>query len=178
MVFDLPPLRIALYFTLGIFSIILFCLSAARLHYTTHLPVGDPLNNGQNFYDPIVAEILVTTIMTVPWCIFIIFCIHKRSENRLVSTFRGELIGLAMLWLFWLLGAAIASSIWGDLSFCQQYEACRILTALVAFSWLGWLTITMILAVSLLFSLANKALLEPLHGRWDPRTSTYRDSRA
>lgn len=30
-------------------------------------------------------------------------------ENRLVSTFRGELIGLAILWLFWLIGAAVAS---------------------------------------------------------------------
>ena len=62
---------------------------------------------------------------------------------------------------------------WGDLSFCFHYRACRLLTVLVAFSWLGWIVITVILAVNLLFSLANKALMEPLHGRWDPRTSHY-----
>ena len=40
---------------------------------------------------------------------FRIHSIHKRAEHRLVSTFRGELIGLGILWLFWLVGAAVAS---------------------------------------------------------------------
>lgn len=76
MAFDLPPLRIALYFTLvsvsqsigyecvilmcillqAIFSLILFGLSAARLHYTTHLPRGDPLNGGKDFYGSLFTE--------------------------------------------------------------------------------------------------------------------------
>jgi hypothetical protein len=175
---DFPLIRLFLYFTLGLFSIVLFCLCAARLHYTTHLPGGDPLNGGAAFYDPIVVELLFTTIMTVPWCIFIMHSIHKRAENRLVSTFRGELIGLSILWLFWLVGAAIASSMWGDLTFCQSFHACRLLSALVAFSWLGWIVITAILGVNILFSFANKALKEPLHGRWDPRTSHYYDNHA
>jgi len=176
MLFDLPPARIALYSALGVFSCVLFGLSAARLYYTTHLPSGDPLNDGNNFYDPIIVELLFTTILTVPWSIFIIHSIHKRAEHRLVSTFRGELIGLSFLWIFWLVGASIASSMWGNLSYCFQYGACRLLAALVSFSWLGWLTITIILVVNLLFSFANKALLEPLHGRWDPRTSRYYDN--
>jgi len=67
---------------------------------------------------------------------------------------------------------------WGDLSPCHNYHACRLLSALVAFSWLGWVTLTAILAVNILFSFANKALMEPLHGRWDPRISHYRDSSA
>lgn len=71
MVFDLPYLRLVLYSVLvsapdadetlilttimmrrvqGIFSIVLLGLSAARLHYTTHLPPGDTLNGGNNFY--------------------------------------------------------------------------------------------------------------------------------
>jgi len=178
MPFELPPLRIALYISLIVFSLVLFGLSAARLYYTTHLPFGDPLNGGADFYDPIVAELLFTTIMTVLWSMFIIHSIHKRAESRLVSTFRGELIGLAILWIFWLVGAAIATSIWGDLSFCNEYRACRILTALVAFSWIGTIVITIILAVNMLFSFANNALMEPLHGRWDPRTSHYYDGRA
>ncbi|TFK37283.1 hypothetical protein BDQ12DRAFT_653179 [Crucibulum laeve] len=178
MAFDLPPLRIALYGTLALFSLVLFGLSAARLRYTTHLPPGDPLNGGTPFYDPIVAEILFTTLMTMAWSIFIIHAIHKRAEHRFVSRFRDEIIGLAILWLFWIIGAGIATSIWGDLSFCQEFRACRILTALVAFCWLGWIILTIILGVTLLFAFANRAFVEPLHGRWDPRASHYRDSRA
>jgi hypothetical protein len=33
-----------------VFSFILFCISAARLHYTTDLSDGDPLNGGRSFY--------------------------------------------------------------------------------------------------------------------------------
>jgi len=38
-----------------------------------------------------------------------IVCIHKRIENKFVFTFRGELVGLGVLWLFWIIGAAITS---------------------------------------------------------------------
>lgn len=62
---------------------------------------------------------------------------------------------------------------WGALGFCQQFNACRVLSALVAFAWLGWLTLTLLLAFSLLFSIANKASREPLHGRWNPRASGF-----
>ncbi|KIM37779.1 hypothetical protein M413DRAFT_448292 [Hebeloma cylindrosporum] len=174
--FDLPTLRIAHYCALVLFSFILFCLSAARLNYTTHLPSNDTLNGGKPFYDPIVVEILLTTLMTIPWSIFIVWSIHKRYENPYLSTFRGEIIGLSILWIFWTAGAAGASHPWGNLSWCQHFEACRVLSALVAFAWLGWVTLTAILALCLLFSIANKALMEPLHGRWNPRQSVYTDN--
>ena len=38
-----------------------------------------------------------------------IICIHNRIENKFVSTLRGELVGLGVLWLFWIVGAAIVS---------------------------------------------------------------------
>jgi len=133
MTFDLPPVRLGLYGALGFFSFLVFCLSAARLQYTTHIPGGDPLDGGRDFYDPIVVELLFTTLMTMPWCGYLIFCIYKRFEARYVSTFLEELIGLSVLWLFWIIGASIASSFWGDLSFCQRINACRVLSALVAF---------------------------------------------
>ncbi|SJL14412.1 uncharacterized protein ARMOST_17868 [Armillaria ostoyae] len=170
---DLPPLRIALYFTLGIFSIVLLGLTSARIHYTTDLPAGDPLNDGVAFYDPIVVELLVTTILTMAWCIYIVRAIHKRVDNGFISTFRGELIGLFVLWLFWIVGAAKSSTIWGDLGWCQQYQPCRILTAMLAFAWLGWIVLTLIMILSIIFSVVNGAFNEPLHGRWDPRASVY-----
>lgn len=40
---------------------------------------------------------------------FSIYCIYKRVETKYVSKFREEIIGLAILWLFWIVGAADAS---------------------------------------------------------------------
>ncbi|KAJ6619476.1 hypothetical protein B0H10DRAFT_1163509 [Mycena sp. CBHHK59/15] len=168
MAFDLPTMRIASYAILAFFSFIDFALTIARLNYTNHLPHGDPLNGGHNFYDPDIVELLITTMMSIGWAIFVIYTIHKRVEGNLVSTFRGELVGLFVIWFFWLVGAAIASSQWGNLGFCAQFEACRVLSAIVAFSWLSWVMVSFNFGVSLTFILANGALLEPLHGQWVP----------
>ncbi|KAF9484749.1 hypothetical protein BDN70DRAFT_849011 [Pholiota conissans] len=176
MQLDFPIIRMVLYGVLAFWSFILFCLAAARLNYTNHLPRGDPLNGGRSFYDPIVVEVLITTLMTMPFAVFIILSIHKRWEHPVVSTFLAEIVGLSVLWIFWIAGAAGTTSPWGNLGFCQQFEACRVLSALVAFAWLGWFTITALLAFSLLFSIANKAAFEPLHGRWNPRQSQYVDN--
>lgn len=170
---DLPALRIALYFALAIFSIVLLGLTAARIHYTTHLPPGDPLNGGADFFDPIVAELLVTSLLVIAWSFFIIHSIHKRNENRFISTFRGELVGLFILWLMYLVGAAIATSFWGNLGWCQIYLACRLLSTLVAFAWMNFIIMSFIFFVDIAFVVANKGLREPLHGRWDPRASHY-----
>ncbi|KAF9556217.1 hypothetical protein CPC08DRAFT_104736 [Agrocybe pediades] len=169
---DIPVIRMCLYGALTLFSFILFCLTAARINYTNHIPKGDPLNRGRNFTDPVAGEILFTTLITMPWSIFMILCIHKRLEKP-YFTFLYEIIGLAILWLFWIGGAAGATTPWGSLGWCQQFEACRILSALVAFAWLGWIVLTALLALTLLFTLANKSMHEQLHGRWNPRESTY-----
>lgn len=69
MPFSLPAVRISLYCALvslpkssqiylttktfllqAFFTFILFCLTAARLNYTSNLPPGDPLNGGRNFH--------------------------------------------------------------------------------------------------------------------------------
>ena len=81
--------------------------------------------------DPIVVELLFTMLLTIPWSIFMsvhihpfsfiftqkknssMYSIHRRYENPYLSTFLGEVIGLSVLWLFWIVGAAIASvSFW------------------------------------------------------------------
>ncbi|KAF8815244.1 hypothetical protein BYT27DRAFT_6734815 [Phlegmacium glaucopus] len=176
MQLDFSTIRIGMYGLLAFFSVLVLGLSAARLQYTTHLPKGDPLNSGKPFHDPIVAELLFTMILTIPWCTFVIYSIYKRYENPYLSTFLGEVIGLSVLWLFWIVGAAIASTMWGNLGWCQQFEPCRIISALIAFSWLGWLVLSLLLGFSLLFSFANKGFMDPLHGRWNPRESRYADT--
>lgn len=118
-----------------------------------------------------------------------IFAIHKRFEHPYFGIFAAEIAGLVVLWFFWILGAGIASvssHSWSpsqqtNREFCFQtvlgpdancrLSACSVASALLAFSWLGWITLSGILAVALLFSFANSAFREPLHGRWDPRQS-------
>lgn len=214
------------------FSFLLFVLSCARLNYTLTLDPRDGLNGGRRFYgsssllltqsvdtigstltelfiaDPVIAELLFTTLITMPWAGFMIFSIHKRYENKFVSKFRDEMIGLSIIWLFWMVGTGIATvriaslflvsllpnifpsfyitnsslnvrtdhflqSMWSNLAGCQQYNACRVLSALLAFAWLGWIVLTALFGICLLFTIANHAFLEPLHGRWDPRQTVY-----
>ncbi|KAA1466973.1 hypothetical protein DENSPDRAFT_812369 [Dentipellis sp. KUC8613] len=182
------PLRITLYAILWIFSAVLLGLSAARLHYTLHLSPFDPLNQGTSFYDPIVAELVVTTLLTMIWAPFIVHNIVTKREYGHLYTFTSELVGLFVLFIFWLVGAAIATSFWGNLHWCHQYMQCRLLTALVAFAWLGWILIFALFLTSLLHSFANSAFSDPMHGQLYPResvvypagtqTSEYRTSRA
>jgi hypothetical protein len=41
---------------------VLLGLTAARIHYTEHLPLGDPLNQGRNFYGSHLLDILIGNI--------------------------------------------------------------------------------------------------------------------
>lgn len=69
-------------------------------------------------------------------------------------------------------------SFWGNLNWCHEFSACRLLTALVAFAWMNWIILFSLLGLSVLFTIVNAAFSEPMHGRYDPRESHYRDSGA
>ncbi|KIP02593.1 hypothetical protein PHLGIDRAFT_286143 [Phlebiopsis gigantea 11061_1 CR5-6] len=175
-------IRIGLYVMLWLFAAVLLGLSAARIHYTLHIPPGDPLNGGNDFFDPIVAELIATSALTLLWVPWVIHVITRTYDYGLVSTFLSETLGLFTLFVLWLVGAAIATANWGNLAWCRIYLPCRVLTALVAFAWMGFIVVFVLLIVSLMFSIANRAFRQPLHGRYDPRLSyggpSYRSSRA
>ncbi|KAM5546082.1 hypothetical protein V8D89_000208 [Ganoderma adspersum] len=166
-------IRIGLYVVLWLFSAILLGLTGTRLHYTLFLPPNDPLNNGQPFYDPIAAELLVTSVVALFWSSYIIHIIHRSYDYGRFSSFATELLGLMALFTLYLVGAAIASTLWGDLSFCWDYWQCRMLTALVAVAWISWVTTFALIVISVLFAVANSAFFHPLHGRYDPRASFF-----
>ncbi|KAL6307319.1 hypothetical protein BKA93DRAFT_727798, partial [Sparassis latifolia] len=151
-------------------SAVLLGLTAARLYYTTHLPAFDPLNQGVDFYDPIVAELLFSSILTLFWATWVIHVVVRNFEWGLAVSFASELLGLSVVFVLWLVGAAIATNMWGDLHWCWIYQPCRLLTALVAFAWIGWITILVLLVLSTLFVTVNRALYAPLHGRYDFRS--------
>jgi len=179
------PARFVLYIILFLFALVTLALSAVRIHYTTHIPSYDPTNNGVQFYDPVVVELLVTSILTVFWAPFVARTIHGRLEHRFFSSFGAELIGLFVFFILWLVGAAVATHTsnppkldvyWGDLSSCWFFWECRTLTAMLAFAWLSWIVVFALLVTSLLFTIANKAFRDPMHGRWDRRATQYGDT--
>ncbi|KAH8093095.1 hypothetical protein BXZ70DRAFT_439263 [Cristinia sonorae] len=167
-------IRSFLYVLLWLFAAVLLGLSAQRLHYTTHLPLGDPLNQGRNFYDPIIAELVAASALTLLWVPFVIHVIHRNQDYGYAGTFAGELVGQFILFVMWLVGAAIATTTWGDLAWCRSaYQQCRILTALVAFAWMGFIVLFTLTIISFLLAVSNEAFGKPLHGRYDPRSSAY-----
>ncbi|KAJ6577439.1 hypothetical protein B0H19DRAFT_1119926 [Mycena capillaripes] len=174
----LGVIRTFLYSIFGLFSLVLFGLTAARLRYTTHLPPGDPLNNGTNFFDPIVVELLFSSLVGMLWSVYAVVTIHHMREDRIISSFASEIVALSILFLLYLVGAAIATSIWGNLSFCHQFRPCRILTAMVAFAWMSWIMLLFLLVASVFVAIANAAFFAPFHGRWNPRESVYSDRRS
>ncbi|ESK86438.1 hypothetical protein Moror_4945 [Moniliophthora roreri MCA 2997] len=145
---DLASFRIILYSILALISVILLGLCAARIQYTTNLPPRDPLNNGVNFYDPVIIELLVTTLLTLGWSGFIIVLYFKDKPNSVIKTYRDELIALVILWLLWLGGSAAASDIWGDVALCQQFQACQLLSAVIGVCWVGFVVLTIIFVAS------------------------------
>ncbi|KAF9076809.1 hypothetical protein BDP27DRAFT_1209883, partial [Rhodocollybia butyracea] len=130
-----------------LFTFILFVLCCVRINFTLGQRFYESELNG--FAEPVVAELLFTTIVTLLWCVLML-CIFfiKKLELEFLRLYWHELLGLVILWLLWLGGAAAASSIFGDLSFCQGSQACQILSAFLAFAWLGLITLTVMLIVS------------------------------
>jgi hypothetical protein len=82
-------------------SVVLLGITAERIYYTEHLPAGDPLNGGRNFYgaihsslpflpvlnrvalDRTAAELLATSAIAVLWIPFMyasIISYHDRTS--------------------------------------------------------------------------------------------------
>jgi len=169
MVHHAPALRIGLYFALSIFSIILLGLTATRLHDTLNAAPG------VSFHEPIIVELLVTSILLILWSWFIIHTIHTIRVRGPLTTFRHEGIGFFIIYIMLLVGTAIATNNWANLSFCFGIFTCNLLTAIVAFSWLCFITMTLCAFSTMLFLASNNgygSVDEPLHSRWGSGANT------
>jgi len=167
----LSVVRIVLYCFLWVFSVVLLGLTAARIHYTENLSPDDPLNGGVHFHDPIIAELLATSILVILWSTFAVHAIYMRCDRLVIHTFAVEAIALSMLFVMWLVGTAIATSMWGNLGWCHQYSPCRLLSALVGIAWTGWVFLLFLLGASLVHAFVNQAWTQPIHGHLYPRDS-------
>ncbi|KAI0701528.1 hypothetical protein C8T65DRAFT_656185 [Cerioporus squamosus] len=142
-------IRLPLYIILWVFAALLFILTCVRLNYTLHLPAGDTLNHGVDFYDPIVAELLVCSLLSLGSIPFVLGWIPPVLGSAASSNLL-ELTALSVLWLLWLVGCCVSTSIWPNLTFCMQFAPCRILTAMMAFAWLGWTALVGLIVVAIL----------------------------
>ncbi|KAK7046128.1 hypothetical protein VNI00_007131 [Paramarasmius palmivorus] len=106
---------------------------------------------------------LLRSTSTLPSVANRIFLYFRNTVNPVIKHYREELVVLLILWLLWLGGAAAASDIWSGLSWCQRFQPCRVLSALLAFVWLGFLTLTAIIALSSYVSWQYGGLVTPLH---------------
>ena len=98
-------------------------------------------------------------------CFSRLYIIHAQREYRILSKAWQEFLVLAILWLFFIVGAGVATHIWPNLpSFCSQFAACRLLDAMLAFAWLSWITITFLLFEALAHGFANSSFSGPAHG--------------
>ena len=126
-----------------------------------------------------------------------------RCDRLVIHTFAVECIALSMFWMMWFIGTAIATvssilhllresypddertqTFWGNLGWCHEYSPCRVLTALVAFAWIGWVVLLSLLGLALVHTFVNRAWTDPMHGYLYPRdtfvpaqASEYRESR-
>ncbi|KAI0752830.1 hypothetical protein C8Q80DRAFT_478629 [Daedaleopsis nitida] len=160
--------RLNLYILLCLSSVVLLGLAGKRLNYTRNLPPNDPLNNGKPFHDPIIPEIVVTSILSFLWSIFIIIVMYQRHE---LLSLRGELLGLVFLLPFYFAGAIGVlqkPQLWGNLFWCHQYWQCRLLTVLVAFAWMNTAIVLVLFTLSVVTALALSDFSYPVHGRYDP----------
>ena len=100
--------------------------------------------------------------------------IHRRHDHGFMSTFGGELVGLIILFVLWIVGAAIATQKWGDLGWCHVFSTCRLLTAIVAFTWMSWI-MTFFLTISCIWYIVkNDGFTQPVHGRYYPERNVRR----
>lgn len=175
----MPPvvhlIRMSLYTFVFLFSIVLFSLTIVRLNYTDRKrdPRVDPLRDGKAFYDPPIPELLVASFLTMCFAPWMMFVLHRRYGHRVLSKTWFELLCLFVLWALWLGGAASAASLWPNLNWCQIYKPCRILVALMAFAWMGWVLLTFLLVGTLFVASTRGAWYDHTHGDWSFDTRGY-----
>ncbi|KAI0640631.1 hypothetical protein C8Q79DRAFT_447658 [Trametes meyenii] len=164
-------IRLPLYIILWVFAAILLILTSARLNYTLHLPKGDPLNGGTNFFDPIVALLLVCSLLSLGTMPVVMHWVPPLITST-ASANLFELAALSVLWLLWLVGCVVSTSIWPNLMFCYEFAACRVLTAMMAFAWLGWIALVGLIVLAVLAAVQKaRPARAPFMVEWTPQSS-------
>ncbi|KAK0449834.1 uncharacterized protein EV420DRAFT_1707012 [Desarmillaria tabescens] len=136
--------------------VILLGLTGYRVHVTEGYE--------DNFYEPIIVELLVSACLAIIWAP-IAGCLVLRNHNasKCSPQFLSEMVGNFVLWVMWLVGAVDTTNrIIPGKNWCGPGKQCRILTAILAFSWIGWSFLTIIGAMSLMYCVYQSAQPAPI----------------
>ncbi|PPR04353.1 hypothetical protein CVT24_013205 [Panaeolus cyanescens] len=165
----LSGLRLFLYAWLFATSVVLLGLTAYRIHYTKNLTGGDILTNSSHFYDPIIAELVVTSSLAILASLWYMIAIASRIGRGPLGTYLSEQIFLFIIWVMFLVGAAITTHKWLHLKWCRGgYRACRILETIKGFSWICFGFTSFLLLASLANMMMNRHTpAGPVHGKRD-----------
>ncbi|KAK0210039.1 hypothetical protein DFS33DRAFT_1290164 [Desarmillaria ectypa] len=137
--------RILAYAWLWTVAVVLLGLTSYRIHKTegfTH-----------KFHEPIIVELLVSACLAIIWApIAGILVLSEHNTSHKSGRFRSEMLGTFVLWVMWLVGAVDTTNrIIPGRNWCGPGKQCRILTTILAFSWIGWSFLTIIGAMGLAY---------------------------
>ncbi|KAF9018371.1 hypothetical protein BDZ89DRAFT_1140045 [Hymenopellis radicata] len=127
----------AVYGLLWMVACVLLGLTAYRVHITEHI--------GRS-YEPIVVELLVSSILAILWVPIAFVLLLSTRIIRL------EMAGAFVLWVMWLVGAVDTTNrILPGKNYCPvSGKECNILTTILAFAWIGWSLLTIVLVIGLM----------------------------
>ncbi|KAJ6540287.1 hypothetical protein B0H19DRAFT_959872 [Mycena capillaripes] len=179
------PHRRFLYFLIWAVAAAELGLTAEHIHFTMRVPFSLSMLRA----DPIVAELLVTSILTLFWVpLTLIF--HRRApglanrNGHAVANGHGgsrfgglhhESSGNIVLWIMWLVGAAIAANRWPNRSATGLGRQGSILIAIVALAFVdfGLLTLVKVLALMEYSALGVSSYGGPGMGAARPEKAVY-----
>jgi len=161
--FSYWALRAPVYILLWITSLIVLALTGYRVHHTK---IFHPFHGGHGFYDKIIVELLVTSALTLLW-VPIGFHFLSRHRGTVANdaatssrrpTLSGETSFLTVLWVMWLVGAAIATNNWPLLAIAGHNKQGHVLIAIIALSWLAFTLVTLLKVLMLMHYAAANAM--------------------
>ncbi|KAH6888229.1 hypothetical protein BKA70DRAFT_1390213 [Coprinopsis sp. MPI-PUGE-AT-0042] len=127
-------------------SVVLLGLTAYRIHYTKRRNVGDILTFRTGYYDPIIAELLSTSIIATIGSAWFFVVLMKRLRAGGLGSFLSEALYLFIIMVMFLVGAAYTTHRWLRLRPCRSFHVCRILETIKVFSFICFgLTVLMLL---------------------------------
>jgi len=131
--------RLPLYALLWLVSLAVLGLTAFRVEHTRHIG---------KFFEKIIVELLVTSALTLLWVPYAAFSTHRdHAANAPMSMRRPEPHGNLILWIMWLVGAAIATNDFPTAATRGVGKQSRILAAILALSWIAFALFTLIKVV-------------------------------
>ncbi|KAF4623247.1 hypothetical protein D9613_002330 [Agrocybe pediades] len=172
-------LRLLNWILIFMCSVVLLGLTAWRIHYTKTLAMGDILTTRSHFFDPIIAELLATSILGFLFSLWFISAIMARVGRGPLGRYSSELASLFILFVMFLVGAAITTHKWSNLKFCRgSFKVCRMLETIKAFSHILWiLSLLGMLYTFLNMRQRRHAVNGPVHGRDTYDNGTYPETR-